>query len=289
MSCPPVRTRFAQNISWDISGNYFPGGTGVGWWISGQIGAEDVIIDHNTDIGRSGGKPVMWDLPEFNIEGVKITNNISMVDPTYGGFEYANVVTTPDPCVGLTGAATMNCRFKPSYIFTNNALLPFNGSTQSQINSFFPPPLSNFVPASGALNLQGFFQAQSAYSMSTADPDLHLLGSSSWCSGCHSRANDGMDEGANIDLILATQGKVIFISANSTGIGLASVTVVQPDSGTCTLDYGTEPTVTTFTRVSLPCTPGPVTFNLTGLARAIPYYFRYDGAVQSPIGHFRTN
>ncbi len=99
---------------------------------------------------------------------------------------------------------------------------------------------------------------------------------------------DAGDVGADQDSVWAHQGKVMFISANATGIGTASLTFDQPDVGTCSLDYGTESTVTIFTRITQTCKPGPVTFNLSGLSAATEYFFRYDGAVATPMGQFRT-
>ncbi len=290
MSCPPVRTRYAQNMSWDISGAYGVGGNGTGWWLSGQIGAEDVIIDHNTDIGRSGGKPVWWDQSEFHIEGVQVSNNLLQIDPQYGGLEEdSSAYQTRDACAGLIAKAMADCKWTPSYAMTHNVLLPLNGSTQRQIKSLFPSLLVNYIASNTSITGQGLFPAQGGYSLSTPDPDLHLKSLSSYCAGCGSGVADQGGVGADVDKVLAEQGQVILSSTNATGTTAASITVTQPDSGTCTVDYGTEPTVTTFKRVSQACTPGPITFNLSGLTTGTLYYFRYDGAVQQPMGQFKTH
>ncbi len=275
----------------------------IGWLLSGQIGAEDVIIDHNTDIGRAGEKPVWWDQPPFSIEGVQVTNNFLQIDPTFGGLEEdSSGFQGTDPCsLSLTGKAFADCKWTPSYVMSHNVLLPSFGATQSQVQSFYPSPLVNYIPSSGAVNAQGFFRAASSYTLSSPDPDLHLNSSSRWCSGCGSPAGDLRDVGADIDLVQAKQGLVTVSGFGPTGSTTGFVTVDQPDTHLppppginpiqCTLEYGADPTFTagTNTRIAQYCTPGPVRFSLTGLPSKAIVYWKYYGAVQQPQGQFRTN
>lgn len=292
MACPPVRTRYAQNVSWDIAGTYAVGGSSTGWWLSGQIGAEDIIVDHNTDIGRSGGKPAWWDQPtEFKMEGVQVTNNFLQVDPAFGGLEEDSSGIPGDTCAGLVGKAMADCKWTPSYVMDHNVLLPSFGATQSRVQAFFPSPLVNYIPSNGSITAQGLFRSQAGYSLSTPDPDLHLNSIASNCSGCGKPAGDVGDVGANIDLLQANQGFVTVSGYGPSGSTTGFVTVDQPDTYTCTLEYGADATFTagTNTRITQSCTPGPVTFNLTGLTSKTVVHWKFYGAVQEPERQFRTN
>ncbi len=278
MGCPPVRLRISENIGWDL-GPYRVGGNDLGqFW--GGASLEDFIYTHNTAFS-SGSVPWFYSLSADHQEGAQIEDNIFPVDNNGGIGLDANFIVPSDPCAGLTGKAIADCKLTPTYVLTKNILMPINGSTQLQVEKFFPSALGNHVPPSASAFDVGFSNVSRSLSLSSPDPNLRLKSIAPHCSGCE-------HSGADIDQLEAAQGKVKVISASSTGSTTASVTVDQPDSGTCTLDYGTEPAVTMFTRVSETCTPGRVTFNLSGLRSQTEYFWRYNGAVQTPMGQFKT-
>lgn len=89
----------------------------------------------------------------------------------------------------------------------------------------------------------------------------------------------------------AMQGVITGTDSGPTGSTTGFVTVDQPDTYTCTLEYGSDPTFTAGTnlRVTKSCTPGAVTFNLTGLTSKSVVYWKFYGAVQEPQGQFHVN
>lgn len=294
-ACPPVRTRYSQNMSWDISSTYTVGGGGTGWLLSGQIGAEDVIIDRNTDIGRSGTKPVWWDQSEFRIEGVQVTSNILLIDPALGGLEQdSSFYQTPDACSGFSGKALADCKWTPSYVMTKNVLLPTNGATQSQIQSFYPS-LTNYIPTNGAALAQGFFSVPSSFSLTSGNPDLRLKSTSPFCSGCGSPGADRRDVGADVDLVMAQQGQTTVNGVTAITATSAQVNFVAPDATGCRVDISaTDSNVvnnfTSFADAGGGTDRGGNVRNIamTGLTSQTRYWGRINCAVQQPYFQFKT-
>ncbi len=276
----------------------------AGWIFDGE-GAEDTVIDHVTALQTTtsaAGVPVFIYLPDQPAEGDMITNNFIRTEPPngnggqYGFAWYDTGANLGDSCHGLTnGEPLLVCKLGTNLKFWNNALNS-TSATVAQMQAAFPDYVSTNFFQAGPPNSLGFFNANgwnfTEGGVTKQVPNFRMKAlfqsGAPLVPGNSGPAADLNDVGAEVDKVEADQGNVIFVSANATGVGTASVTLDQPDTGTCTLDYGTGPTVTTFTRASQACTPGPVTFNLTGLTTHTLYYFRYDGAVSQPYGHFMS-
>lgn len=301
---PNFRSIVEQNLAWDIDGqHYCVQNAGfvcptAGWWMDNTPTMEDSRIDHNTVLLNSGGNvPVFIYTQDQPAEGMVITNNFMIAEGSKYSFSWYDNGPN-DSCHGIDhGEALANCKFTPSYVWSNNVFLG-TSVTASQIEGVWPNHLNNYFTSTNGPSLAGFFNPSGwnfGNGGSNAVPNLRLKNSAPFQSGSayvpqtSGSGTDLRSVGADVDAVEAAQGVVHLISETATGTSTASITVVQPDSGTCTLDYGTEPTVTTFTRVSQACTPGSVTFNLTGLTTGTLYYFRYDGAVQQPMGQFKTH
>lgn len=294
-TCPPVRTRFAQNLDWDINGNYTTGSGGTqnyGYFVSGGIGIEDVIVDHNTDVGRGGNRPLWWENAAYNTEGVQITNNILMTGP---GINEDDSGISPTPACGsyfVNAKASFDCHFTPSYTMAKNVLLPSFGASQSTIQGYWPT-LPNYIPSSGVASAQGYFSVPGTFGLTAKDPDLHLK--SVWCSGCGSPGTDGKDVGADVDLVLAQQGHVTFNGVTGITTSSAQVNFVAPDAAGCRVDISTsDPNVvngfTPFTDAGGGTNRGGNVRNvaLTGLASGTTYYGRVDCMVEQPYFRFKT-
>ncbi len=294
-STPPERRyRFANNLFWDVNGNTyhdscFEGNcnwSGQGWIFQGPDNMEDLIIDHNTIAGNVGSLPVLLWLFNGYSEGVQITNNFGYIDGSQGmGQESGDIPN--DACSGLHAKALMDCKFTPSYNFSGNVLIG-NGVSQSQVQSWYPSPLKNYIPANTSLGSVGWFNCPGP-NCSSGTPDFHLK--ANYCSGCESPAADGGDVGANIDALQDAQGMVKFNGVSNTSGSSATITYVAPDSAACSVDYSSsDPTlVTSFSRVSDNGGKGARNVTLSGLSHATAYNFRINCAVQQPTGEFRTN
>lgn len=274
MSCPPVRLRISQNIGWDL-GPYRVGGDDLGQFWSGSS-LEDFIYTHNT-VFSSGIEPWFYSLSEHHQEGARIEDNIFPVD-AHGGMGFdANSLFPKDPCTDLKGKAVADCKLTPNYLLRKNVLMPINGSNPQQVQRFFPTPL-NQVLSPGSPEELAFQKISRSLSLTSTEPDFHWK---------LPNLHPG-EAGADVDKLRAVQGRVNLLSANASGPTAATITIEQPDSGTCTLDYGTEPSVTKFTRLTQACNPGRITFTITGLHEQTSYFWRYNGAVQTPMGELKT-
>jgi hypothetical protein len=298
---PGNRFLFRNNLAWDINGfNYCVSAGGfcnaglpaLGWIFQGPNSQEDVVIDHNTFVGNVGRAPVLMSAGGTRVEGVQVTNNILYVDGSYFGVveQFGNMML---PQCLQNGEAAANCAYTPSYVWDHNVMIG-NGATQSQIQSAWPNHTgNNYIPSNTNLSAVGWFKYQTPVLQNGNPQSLNFHLKANYCSGCNNPANDGRDEGADINALEAAQGKTTLIGAPASSISSSAATVafVAPDSAGCPVDYSSsDPTlITNFTRISDPGGPRVRNISLSGLSSQTTYYYRVNCAVEQPTGQFRTN
>ncbi len=289
-----ARYRFANNLLWDVNGSKYHdlcvegncGFAGTGWIWEGPDKMEDLIIDHNTIVGNTGSNPALFWLFNGHTEGFQFTNNFAYIDGgTQGSTQEGGDIPT-DACSGMHAKALMDCKFTPSYNFSNNVLIG-NGVTKAQVQSWYPS-LSNYVPSNTALTSVGWFNCPGSLCAS-GTPDFHLK--SNYCSGCGSPGSDLRDVGADINALESAQGKVSVPGASNITSNSAVITFDAPDSVGCPIDISSTDSmlVNNFTRVNDPGGPRVRNITLSGLSSGTVYYYRVNCAVQQPSGQFRTN
>lgn len=291
---PVPRFRFQNNLAWDIGNSYYwvPRQTNppTGWLLEGPNGNEDIIINHNSFIGNTGrSSTVMWAF-DTNTEGVSVTNNIFYIASNYQGLAQDGDVPA-NACSGLLGKALADCKFTPSYVWTNNLMIG-NGVTQAQVMSYWPI-LKNYFPSNQALSDVGWFNYQVPVTVlgNTQHTDYHLK--ANWCAGCGNPASDGRDIGADIDALEVAQGAVKLVGAPEAQLTQTSAAIafVAPDSVGCPVDYSSsDPAViSSFTRVADGGGARVRSIPLTGLASGTVYYYRVNCAAEQPTGILRTH
>ncbi len=303
---PSPRTRVQNNLFWDLNGyEYYVAGIqspALGWIIEGGYANEDMIINHNSIYDNRGASDSFLHWLLSPIEGVSITNNFMWYSdqPMFTPENVSNCA--------VYDKALMDCAFtsgpgNPAYTFTGNVIVPSwtNSSVpsgqqaQSTLQGLYSGvPASNSVMSS---SMGGVPETGASidwfHSTSSTTPDFHLQSGSAYISGGANHAADGLDVGANIDALLATQGNVRLIGVPNSSLttSTASVVFVAPDSAGCPVDYSlTDSTlVTAFTRVADAGGPRVRSIALTGLTSGTRYFYRIDCAVQQPMGQFRTH
>lgn len=299
---PAPRTEIVNNLFWDISPVYHStccngDSSGKGWVLAdGGTGNEDLIFDHNTVVFNNGALPSLWYMTDTLHEGVQITNNFLYLTSGDWGFQI-NTATYPS-CTSEAGKTTADCVFTAPYRFDHNVLM--SNASQSAVQAEWPT-LINYIPSTPAnYGAVGFFNYSSPTEFVNGNPqhlDFRLNSSGPYCSGCGSPASDGLDVGANIDVLEAAQGKVTLIGVPNSSITATSATVVfiAPDTLACPIDYSSsDPTlVNNFARATSAAGAnsrgGNLTnTNITGLTSGTTYYYRVNCAVEQPTGKFRT-
>lgn len=282
---PPNRFRLKNNLAWDIGSTSYwvpSGGASAptGWVLEGPAGGEDVIVDHNTIVGNTGRASAVFWLFDSNVEGVQVTNNFFYLSSGTQGVVQDGGTPT-NACANLFGKALADCKFTPSYVWTNNVLMSPDAN-QATVQSWWPL-LHNYIPSDMSLNNAGW--------LSYSKQDFHVT--SKYCSGCASPANDRRDVGVDMDALQAAQGKVTLVGVPEAHLTSTSAVVsfVAPDSMGCAVDYSSsDPAViTSFTRVSDAGGARPRNVTLSGLTSGTVYYFRVNCAVEQPTGQFRTH
>jgi hypothetical protein len=282
---PPNRFRFKNNLAWDIgSSNYWvpQGGATApnGWVFEGPVGSEDVIVDHNTIVGNTGRAAAIFWLFDTNVEGMQVTNNFFYLSSATQGLAQDGGTPT-NACSNLFGKALADCKFTPSYVWTNNVLMSPDAN-QATVQNWWPS-LHNYIPSDMSLESAGW--------LSYSKQDFHVT--TKYCSGCASPANDRKDVGADLDLLEAAQGKVTLVGVPEAHLASTSAVVsfVAPDSMGCPVDYSaSDPTViTNFTRASDAGGARPRNITLSGLTSGTVYHYRVNCAVEQPMGQFRTH
>jgi len=282
---PTNRFRFRNNLAWDIgSSSYWvpQGGASAptGWVFEGPAGGEDVIVDHNTIVGNTGRAPAVFWVFDSNVEGVQVTNNFFYLSSGNQGVAQDGDTAT-NACSNLYGKALADCKFTPSYVWSNNVMMSPDAN-QATVQNWWPS-LHNYIPSDMSLNSTGW--------LNYSKQDFHVT--SKYCSGCTSPANDSKDVGADLEALHVAQGKVTLVGVPEAHLGSTSATVsfVAPDSMGCPVDYSaSDPSVITgFTRVSDAGGVRPRNISLTGLTAATVYHYRVNCAVEQPTGQFRTH
>ena len=282
---PTNRFRFKNNLAWDIgsSSYWVPSGGAsapTGWVFEGPAGGEDVIVDHNTIVGNTGRAPAIFWLFDSNVEGVQVTNNFFYLSSGNQGIAQDGSTAT-NACTNLLGKALADCKFTPSYVWTNNVMMSPDAN-QATVQSWWPS-LHNYIPSDMSLNSAGW--------LNYSKQDFHV--NTKYCSGCASPANDSKDVGADLEALHVAQGKVTLVGVPDAHLTSTSAVVsfVAPDSMGCTVDYSaSDPSViSTFTRVSDAGGQRSRNISLTGLTPATVYHYRVNCAVEQPTGQFRTH
>lgn len=282
---PPNRFRLKNNLAWDIGSTSYwvpAGGASAptGWVLEGPAGGEDVIVDHNTIVGNTGRASAVFWLFDSNVEGVQVTNNFFYLSSGTQGVAQDGGTPT-NACANLFGKALADCKFTPSYVWTNNVLMSPDAN-QATVQSWWPS-LHNYIPSDMSLNNAGW--------LSYSKQDFHVT--SKYCSGCASPANDSRDVGVDLDALQVAQGKVTLVGVPEAHLSSTSAVVsfVAPDNMGCAVDYSSsDPTViSSFTRVADAGGPRSRNVTLSGLTSGTVYYYRVNCAVEQPTGQFRTH
>jgi len=270
---------------------------------------ESVTIDHNTFYEQAGTGSSSVSLEVMLSGGFDIENNIFSysTEGSSPGFVFdagGSPTATPVPPSGTQGTTLLT--YLNSSTFANNVFLGTwsNGNpagvvemTAAQVsaaaalypaNTWFPNG-SSLANRIAAVN----WFAPGAYGTGTGN--YRLSQQSPYFSGSAKHASDGLDVGANIDVLEAAQGKVSNVHVSALGATAANVTWVAPDSFACSLDYSTASFTAgsgSWTRLASTAT-GPAggrvqTASLTGLSPSTTYNYRVNCAVMQPTGTFQT-
>jgi hypothetical protein len=237
-----------------LSQVFSPNHTGV--WLTHGYLMEDMIVDHNTVVDVRGTSPDMFHMILTPQEGTKITNNIfwgnddaghhgwspestSSNKPSCNGFAKAGM-----DCLHVQGAGNKLYTYQSNLLvpqFTNSQTLTGDAGVSTWKTAYAGLPgaiiQTGSTPAARAKAI-GFRKFTYGGTMETGN-DYHLTSTSAYCSTCRSPATDGLDLGANVDLVLSAQGYIGNLKTRSVGSASFLADFHQSDPGaTCTVIFG---------------------------------------------------
>jgi hypothetical protein len=270
-------------------------------------GGYDIRFDHNTITALIGASGLLWNVAFFRFGNLNISNNLTFINNTNGwqGLKYSDPTPTNPVFNGLQAKAALDAGVgtsgpvAPNYVFAGNAFLC--GYLDSLALTEMAQSDCNGVRAAyGTLTTSGYWTSGSTlaarlaamkfynYTIVGKPVDLHLNYHSPFISGAGT-STDGLDIGANIDALNAAQGQVANVRVGSVTSTSAIVSFLAPDSFACTVDWSTNGTLASFTRVANAGSGRIQTVTLSGLPSGSVVFYRVNCAAQQPTAGFRTH
>ena len=304
------RVKIDNNLTYDIDNRKWSsrpnavGGSGIcGYAYQALFSVEDLTISHNTAFDMRGSQTQFFGYLYGRGEGVVLRHNLFSHnnDNGAGGLTPSYSFYGMVPPISGTIKQGWDQYFPFGSEFRDNAVIPGvkdtsavsnYDSTSTYLESYSQPECVDYYAGftrttcfgSGAASETANKRIAAVKFFDSTGRDLRLRFDSQAKAGARP---EGLDAGANIDILESAQGKVRNVRLQS-GTTSATLSYIAPDSAACFVDYGTDPLWSAHTRVS--DNGGLVTrsISFTGLSAGTLYYYRVECASEQPQGSFVT-
>lgn len=274
-----------------------------GYAIQALRAVEDVSILWNTAFDVRGKQTQFFAYGLGRSEGVIVRNNIF----SHNHDNSTGALTPSGQLTGFTPAITGNVGLAWSQYFrtgsnlSNNVVIPgvknttttaiydspvtyLQTYTKSECESYYSAFTGITCIGAGVANETANQRIAAMKFFSSDRRDFRLRFDSPGKAGLQSR---GLDMGADIDQLETAQGKLRNVRIRS-GATSTTVNYVTPDADACFIDYGTDPSWTSHTRLSDGGGSKVRSIELNGLTVGTLYYYRLSCASEQPRGSFVT-
>lgn len=297
---PTMRVHIHDNLVYGLNGwtqsSTWRGTAQQGSFLNLYFGPSDIWANHNTVNVMRGAVPAIALMYGQKVEGLVVQDNIFGIsqDGDFRGIRYGSDAGQLPDVHNTRGEAALNA-VAPGYVFSRNAMIAGYSNSNSGTE----------IDAAGVTTLAGHYPGLTLYWPGSATLSARLgtvawasatnyrlkalaSGGSAYCSGCGTPASDKLDMGADIEALEAAQGKVTNARALAITSTTAQIHFRAPTTVGCTVDYGTSPTLATFTRVANAGGNRLQSVSLSALTPATAYTWRVNCQSEQPTGTFTT-
>jgi hypothetical protein len=233
-------------------------------------GHEDLQFTHNSVVARTMGQHFAY-APTFGLaSGLKMQDNIIASAPTEGGY---GVWTAQGTYFGEDVLAHSFFGLTPAYQASGNVVIRAGGGASLS----YPMPSGTHFWDTGS----------GAFPFFDASADFHVTSTSDYSSGGTARATDGLDQGVDLNALIAARGDVLNVRAFNITSSSATVGFLAPDSMGCRVDWSTD-NFATYTSVADAGGSRVRSITLVGLPANSVIEYRVNCAAMQPSGTFST-